>query len=65
MMIVVNLFFNGVFSGEKMCTDGNTPYNYKASNKRSMFPLRIKIITAKKDSMLWKQYMQTRKIAEQ
>lgn len=52
-MSAMNLFLNGIFNGEVMCTDALNPDDFRCSYKFSIFPLGVRLITEKENSTLW------------
>ncbi len=52
-MTAINLFLNGMFHSEVMCSNALSPNDFRVSYKISFLPFGIFRITEKEDSLLW------------
>jgi type I restriction-modification system DNA methylase subunit len=52
-MTAINLFLNGMFHSEVMCSNALSPNDFRVSYKVSFLPFGIFRITEKEDSLLW------------
>lgn len=62
-MTAINLFLNGIFNGEVLCTDALNPVEFNGSYTMSFLPFGLFRIADKEQSALWKmmQYQKLQK----